>query len=364
MSLAVVISTAVLAHGCAALPAPSAKYVPVSVVKVDEHAKRTALRVCVGGRRVELARGSFDEERGGVRVGAASAAGNRVAWIEEHARGRTRAAVVTLAAVGREVRVLRRFTAYRTRTRAGLQTDVLLTRAGDLAWSAGTYSGPGGVVAVKQPGRRTRRLARSEGGRLALEDGRTLRWDDGDFLYAFSDLRPIDCRRRSRYATWARNDRAIVTHAHYFESSVVRGCDPATGRDRVILQNYSSLGSSSLLFLDLLGEWAVFHQAENWKDGPGPATLTVVNARTGRSLTGLTYDGENRPHYPIPLNGAPIAVTRRGVLAYARDNVLWALVARDRFVRLDEGAIADLHADGDAFTWTRDGVPRRFMVGG
>ena len=51
------------AHACTALPAPSAKYVPISVVKVDEDTKRTALRVCVDGRRVELARGAMRERR-------------------------------------------------------------------------------------------------------------------------------------------------------------------------------------------------------------------------------------------------------------------------------------------------------------
>ena len=351
------------AHACTALPAPSAKYVPISVVKVDEDTKRTALRVCVDGRRVELARGAMRERRrsdAGVRVGAASAAGHRVAWIEERVHGRARTAVVTLAAVGREVRVLRRFTAYRTRTRLSLQTDVLLTRRGELAWTAGTYSGPGGVVAVQRPGKPVRTLARYEGGRLALEDGRTLRWDDGDFLRAFFDLRPIDCRRRSRSTTWASNEEALVTHAHYFGSSVVRGCDPATGRDRVILQNYSDSGESYLTFHGLHGAWAVFHQSVMWRDGPGASTLTVVNARTGKSLSGLTYNGEARPQYPIPENGAPIAVTDRGVLAYARDDVLWALAAHDTFLRLDQGAIVDLRAEGDALVWTRDGITRRY----
>jgi len=238
---------------------------------------------------------------------------------------------------------------------------VLLTATGDLAWTAGDYDEPGsGVVAVKQPGKPVRRLANVTGSRLALEDGRTLRWDDGDFLYAFADLRPVDCRKRSRYKPWGRNERVLITLGYYYGSSVVRGCDLATGRDRVILQNYSDTSRSDLTFHGVIGEWAVFHQAEMWRDGPGPAALTVVNARTGKSLSGFTYNGEAWPRYPIPLNGAPIAVTRRGVLAYARDNVLWALVARNRFVKLDEGVITDLRADGDALVWTRDGVLNRW----
>src|ERR1700754_2469022 len=160
------------------LPARSAKNVPISVVNVSDGTKRTALRVCVDGRTVELARAVLhesDRRHNGSRIGAASAAGHRVAWIEErHVRG-IRTAVVALAAVGRKVRILRRFTTQRQRTRDSAELHVLLTRQGDLAWLSGTYDGAG-VVAVKQPGKPTRLLSAESGYRLAIEDGRTLRW--------------------------------------------------------------------------------------------------------------------------------------------------------------------------------------------
>jgi hypothetical protein len=54
--------------------------------------------------------------------------------IEERHVGGVRTAVVTLAAVGHRVRILRRFTAQRRRTRHPAELDVLLTRQGDLAW--------------------------------------------------------------------------------------------------------------------------------------------------------------------------------------------------------------------------------------
>lgn len=357
MSLAGVISAAVLAHGCAALPAPSAKYVAVSVVKVDEHTKRTALRVCVGGRRVELARGTFHEDRGGVRVGAASAAGNRVAWIEEHARGRTRTAVVTLAAVGREVRVLRRFTAHRERTRSELLTDVLLTRQGDLAWSAGTYGGPGGVVAVKQPGRRTRTLARAEGGRLALEDGRTLRWLSGDISYDFFDLHPIDCRSRSRFTPYARTDRVLLTRAIYrpnhSEVSVVRGCDLRTGHDRVLVQNDSNIGvASDLTLIGIDRTWAVFRQDAGDGRDYAVSTVTVADVVTDRSP--LIQRG------PFPVASAPFAVTDAGRAAWIVAGTLYGTDRDYDVVTLDSGGVlSDLHAEGDALVWTRDGVVKR-----
>src|SRR4051812_34492137 len=189
------------AHACTPLPAPSAKNVPISVVNVRDETKRTALRVCADGRTVELARAVLhtrDGRHNGSRIGAASAAGQRVAWIEErHVRG-TRRTVVTLAAVGRKVRILRRFTAQRQRTRESAELDVLLKRQGDLAWLSGTYDGAG-VVAVKQPGKPTRRLSAEPGYRLAIEDGRTLRWYVGDTLYDFFDLRSKPCPSRSRY---------------------------------------------------------------------------------------------------------------------------------------------------------------------
>lgn len=353
------------AQACTSLPAPSAKYVPISVAEVDDDTERTALRVCVNGRRVELARGTYrerDRRRRGLRIAAASAAGRRVAWIEERHRGGVRTATVSLAAVGREVRVLRRFTVHRTRTRSVGELDVLLTRHGDLAWTAGDYEERGGVVAVKQPGRATRRLADYSGSRLALEGGRTLRWDDGHFLYEFFDLRPVDCRRRSGYAPLGRNARVLITRTYYFGSSVVRGCDPATGRDRVILQNYSDINAETYLaFVGLDRAWAVFHQSEYWRDGTGLAWVTVVDALTGRASTAYTYNGETQPRYPAPAADRPFAVTDRGVLGWERDGVLYATAAKQRIVQLDAGAIAGLRADGDALVWTRDGVPRRVV---
>ena len=231
------------AHACTRLPAPSAKYVQISVVKVNEETKRTALRVCVDGRAVELARATQRNRPygrySGVRIGAASAAGHRVAWIEErHHRG-TRTSVVTVARVGRTIRVLRRFTVERRRTRQRALVDVLLTREGDLAWLSGSSAGRSGVVAVKQPGKPTRRLASYGSFRLALDDGRTLRWDDDDNGYDFFDLRSAPCPSRPSYKPYASNDRVILTRGIYGDdeligTTVIRGCDPSTGRDRVI----------------------------------------------------------------------------------------------------------------------------------
>ncbi len=79
----------------------------------------------------------------------------------------------------------------------------------------------------------------------------------------------------------------ILTRGLYYGNpitgiSVIRGCDPATGRDRVLLQNYSDISYvSDLYFVGLDRTWAVFWQSVTDRDGAGPATVTVVNALTG-----------------------------------------------------------------------------------
>src|SRR3954447_25299292 len=123
------------ANACTKLPAKSATNVPISAVNAGE-TKRTAVRVC--GRTLATATltGSGTRHKNGTRIGHASAAGTRVAWIEERHRNGVRTAIVTLADARRGV--LRRFVVRRERTRLRAQIHVLLTREGDLAWTAGT----------------------------------------------------------------------------------------------------------------------------------------------------------------------------------------------------------------------------------
>ncbi|RKQ90344.1 hypothetical protein C8N24_0145 [Solirubrobacter pauli] len=348
------------AAACTALPAPSATKVPIHRFKVDERTQRTVLRVCVHGHTVELARGRFREGRrrsSGVRVGAAGAAGHRVAWITERHRGGLRTSEVTLASVGRAVRVLRRFTVQRQRAHVSAQLDVLLTRAGDLAWTAGSYDDPKGVVAVKQPGRRLRRLDIYTGRPLALEDGRTLRWLSGDTSYDFFDLHPIDCRSRSRFTPYARNDRVLLTRAIYrpnhSEVSVVRGCDLATGRDRVLIENDSNIGvASDLTLIGLDRTWAVFRQDAGDGRGWDVSTLMLADVVTDRSPV------IQRGTFPIA--GSPFAVTDAGRGAWIVGGTLYATGRDYDVVALDSGgALTDLHAEGDALVWTRDGVLKR-----
>jgi hypothetical protein len=349
--LAGVVAAGVLAppaQACTRLPAPSATEVAI------DH----GLRVCAKGRSVMLAR----------HARAASAAGHRVAWIEQRRRRGVRTAIVTLARVGRRVRVLRRFVAERRRTRERAELDVLLTREGDLAWTAGGPEDGKGVVAVKQPGTPVRRLADYPAAGLAIEDGRTLRWDDFTGHLAFFDLRREPCPSRSLYAELARNDRVILTRHDYGPTTdfntVVRGCEPGTGRDRVILQNAPDLGEQVTSLVGLDRTWAVFLQEEvvRYDEDESGVVLTVADVATGRRSEAYLENGASAA-YPAPTAAAGFAVTGRGVLGWLAGSTLYALTRSDGIAELDAGGtLAGLHAEGDALVWTHDGAPRRVVV--
>jgi len=342
-------------------PAPSGTPVRISVVERSKDVKTSALRVC--GHLLARGTARGDYKFTGMRVGQASAAGHRVAWIEERHRGGERVTTVSVARVGRDVRVLRRFVVQRVRTRYPAQLGVVLTRQGDLAWMSGSYDDDKGVIAVKQPGKPVRTLASNSAYRLMLEDG-TLRWDE-EYTSGFFDLRKRDCREgRARYKPYAANDRVRLTRGIYGSSdeglSVIRGCDLATGRDRVLLQNYATFSyTSDLQLVGIDRTWAVFTQvqydprdADSWI-----GALTVADAAGDRTFT-ASYHGSSAGTFPPPRSAV---VTDLGVAGWIAETVLYGLV-RGKIVRLDEGATLEgLHAEGDALVWTHNGEPRRLV---
>jgi hypothetical protein len=97
-TLAVVLALVVFApsaHACVKLPAKSATRVPIGTSSARK-TTRTAVKVC--GRTLAtavLTRSGKNKQ--GARIGEASAAGNREAWIEERHGGGTRTAIITLA---------------------------------------------------------------------------------------------------------------------------------------------------------------------------------------------------------------------------------------------------------------------------
>jgi hypothetical protein len=331
------------AEACTRLPAANH-----TAVRLE----RGVLRVCVDGRTVEVARG----------VAKASAAGHRVAWVYQR-RGKELVATVKLARVGREVKVLRRFTVLREKGPKKADLDVLLFRPDELAWLASGWDE--GAVSLYRKGRPVRTLEDGTAYSFALEDDRTLVWTRGD-EYGFFDLRHRPCPSRSRAVEVARNAQAIVTRAEYDggELSVLRGCDPATGRDRQLAQISSDTYQS--VDLDVIGldrSWALLsRRTSDDKYEAYTQSLIAVDVASGRTRSAFLYEsGIDTPAYPAPTVAAGFAITADGVTGWLADGVLYGMVG-GRVTELDRGGvIADLRAHGHRLVWTRDGEARSYF---
>jgi hypothetical protein len=348
------------ANACTELPAKSGTDVPISAFNAGE-TKRTAVRVC--GRTLATATlsGSGTRHKDGTRIGEASAAGHRVAWIEERHRNGLRAAIVTLADARRGV--LQRFVVRRDRSRLRSQIHVLLTREGDLAWAAGT-AGKRGVVMVKQPGKSRKRLSRFSTDGLGLEDGRTLLWGDFGEL-EFYDLRHKRCPSRSDYKTYGRDTGRVKIMYKVYDLAglggpftVLRGCDTQTGRDRVLLVTTIAPDAGppdeTLYISGIDRTWVVMFTETYSPYFIGPWDLTAVDVASGRAVHGPLTPTEADPP------GEGLAVTDQGVIAWRDGDVLNALVDGS-VTELDGGGVlSDPHAQGDTVTWTHDGAPRSF----
>jgi hypothetical protein len=334
------------------------------------------VRVCNGAKEVTVAAGTMrrqDSSRpSGTYIGAASAAGRRIAWVEARIRGSKRSIdvkVATVSSTGR-VRLVHKIDAWRDSVRQRPALGVVLTHGGDLAW---LHSSPGRTrVVLKRVGRAPRVIYRAEGVRsglveLALEDGRTVRWNGVQQNYGYFDLRERGCPGgRSAFAPLLASDRVALTRAHYgLEDEgtvVIRGCDLLTGRDRVLAELTDAFpDDAELTAIGLDRTWALFWRSSSERqDTCRTEEVEIVDAASGRSpgpiaLLTATCGGSR---LPPPTPGAPFAVTDRGTAVWLRDAKL--IAARDKTaIVLDQGAaIASLHAVGDRVSWTNDGVTR------
>ena len=267
---------------CPPLPAESATRVPV----VHQH-----VRVCVRGRAVVLGQG---------RVRKASAAGNRVAWIESHGSR----VVIRVVRVGRRVTPLRRIM---RPVRSPKYFGVVLTRGGDLAWLASSYD-HGGEVALARPGRAPRVLDRYASVDLGLEDGRTLRWSDLAGYHRFFDLRLLPCPSRSRFAPELQTDRVLITRRRYASTIVLRGCDLATRRDAVIGEQESDVGSDGAL--NVIGvdrTWILLRYTSSDRyDGTATVQIATADVSTGDQKARFALAGVAAPQ------AGSFAITDRG----------------------------------------------------
>jgi hypothetical protein len=313
---------------CPPLPAESATRVPVVHHRV---------RVCVRGRAVVLGQGA---------VRKASAAGNRVAWIES----RGSRVVIRVVRVGRRVTPLRRIVRL---VRRPEYFGVVLTRGGDLAWLASTYDREG-EVALARPGRAPRVLDRYASADLGLEDGRTLRWSDPVGYHRFFDLRHVACPSRPRFVPELQTDRVVISRRRYSNTIVLRGCDLATRRDVVVGEQESDLGNDSAL--DVIGvdrTWVLLRYSSMYRyDGTVSVQIATADVSTGEQQAPFALTGVAAPQ------PGSFAITDRGIPAWLAGDRLLAL-NRHGLVELDRNhAIANIRASGEAITWTSDGAPR------
>jgi len=339
------------AQACTKLPARSATEVPVKTADVGR-TKTTTIGIC--GRTIARATltNSRTRRQSGARIGEASAAGDRVAWIEERHAGGERTTVVSVYQVGRGI--VRRFVARRQRTAKTAALHVLLTRGGDLAWAAGTYGQrPHGDVVLERPGKPARRLDDEAIEGFKLEDDRTLVWSDYYELYFF-DLQRKPCPNRSRYRVRTRSDRFIVTSARYPDGftdgpmTVYRGCDRKTGRDRVLASStYEENAAPDGTFEigEITGSWVTFLEGSYSSYGSS-YSFTATNVINGRR----TYCGV------APGRGA--VITSDGRVAWIENGTV-RVCSANGYKDVDSGgALANLHVEGDTVVWTHDGVRR------
>jgi hypothetical protein len=372
--LAATLAAPASAHACTALPAGFAEDARVtgsSRAGLPTDLTRTSLCVRAAGRRIVLRRARLTQpSRGrpaGAIVGGAAAAGRRVIWIETRfPRGR-RVVVVYVVRIGARgiVRPERRIVVRRDRSRLVPEVDVAITARGELAWLAPVRRpADWNAVVYDPPDGTPRRVGLDFAGRLAVEDRITLRWYSGEHLGFFElPRRPGGgCPARTRFRHVASNDTIRVTRRTHNETVlVVRACLLATGGDRAVAQALPG-------FDELLGVVGLDrHRIVVWRGHilrTGESceiTQSVIDARSGGiRRQARTYPCEGG--LPLPTEGAPLAVTSRGVAAWVSDQDgvrrLLAAGPDERVVELDRGAIEGLRARGAAVEWTRDGAPR------
>ena len=373
-ALAALLAAPATAAACATIPAGYADDVGVGVrehLGQAHERKRTTLCATVAGRRIVLRRAALVQRvrarPRGVVIGGAAATGRRVAWIETRfPRGR-RVVEVRVVRIGRSghARTMRRIVVRRDRSRLVPDVDVAITARGELAWLVPVRRpADWNAVVYDPPDGRPRRVSLDFADRLAVEDRITLRWSSGEHLGFFELPRPEGggCPARTRFREVASNDTVRVTQRTYNESVLVlRACMLATGRDRAIDEAQAAADE----LLDVVGldrRWIVVRRSEVTRTGGSCGqTQSAIDGRTGaRPRTVETYGCVGG--LPLAAEGAPLAVTSRGVAAWVADvagvrRLLTADPGR-RVVELDRGSIEGLRARGTAIEWTHDGAPR------
>ena len=335
---------------------------------------RTVLAVCDRrrGRSLVLARAVYRyQPEHGAFLDHAQAAGHEVAWITGAFRGGRRTATVTVADARTGRRLSRRTVASWRDQHLHPDLSVALTTRGGLAWIAPARSDRRvAQVTLAQPGVAPRVIAEgTDLYDLGIEDDRTLRWRTAKGL-SYSDIRTAGpgCPRRARFKTTGLLDGLVVTRAVYGDEDssldAVRVCDVLTGHDPVVgVGGYSWGFGVETLVIGGRAPWVVLQvDGLSRYDGCATATVSVVNVRAGigtqasRSADAGRCDSGRRTSVRVTDAGA---AAWRGELG--GEQRIAAIAAGGGIVDIDRapvGSLGSLQADGEAFTWTRDGQPR------
>jgi hypothetical protein len=368
------------AQACTRIPAASGA--PVALVESrhgGSSSQRSTLRVCVGSKRVVLRTGVVHRLGGhhayGREIGAASAAGRHVAWIESDMSDAGREVLVELVDVSRRgaVHRLRRTAVWRDDAHVSLPLGVVVTTAGELAWLVGRDDHGGPVVLQRSNGRR-KTLADDGLEYLGLEDGRTLRWFGERQGAEYFDLRHVACPSRSRFAPILSAGSIVLTRAIYsggpsggsdLGTAVVRGCDSATGHDRVLAEmELGYVPTGEIQAIAIGGPWALLELSSVDESGDCPSvSLVTVNVDTGRepSTTYISRADCRGSGFAPPSPSSAAAITAAGAFAWTVEQpgqpTLLASVHGVVRVLDTGGPITGLTATGATVTWIDNGVP-------
>ena len=314
-------------------------------------------------RVVRRARFRLDARRGSGVIGDASAAGGRVAWIEERNRG---GLVPTVSVTVKDIRTRRRV----RRIRLGpgedkappVELGIALTSRNQLVW---LYREK---VVLKAPGQRRRVLARGASRPLTLEDDGTLVWRRSFSEAASFELAPPPqsggCPKRAGYAPVADADGVLVTERRLVKPApdvrreqVVRACVRGSGRDAIAAYAFSD-GFDSLTIEGVTAGAGRVAYVTSFADRYGGCeqqvqVLEAATLRPGRRSL-------NACDPPAAARGAPFVLTTGGAPAWLAPAAPGAvrvlgIDGLERYTELDRGAITNLRADGDEVVWDRDG---------
>jgi hypothetical protein len=283
----------------------------------------------------------------GRRITAAFASNTRLVWVEQTLRsGRQRSSVAWQSPLP--------FGTSKPQRVASDASAVAIANDGTIAAKIGS---PHRLV-LFAPGRRPRTVARSVGWRIGVDDGSMLWWFDKNGM-RFRDLQPPrtgtdGCPLRSRYRALAAAGSVVASRAEYESSAVLRICDPRTGREGFVP---TEVGST----LEALSDQALLtvkYRVDRYRvPACYLATITTYRLWSWAPLRQASRDTcDNRGF--VVTDGGRAAWTEGPDRTGVKTLFAMSPAGDGPVLTLDTGDVGDLRADGERFTWTKDGLAK------